>query len=140
MEEEILKEVTLPSGANLKMNPAPFKDAHALFQSFLIFQSAMKDFYPVEVLEEQDQKKAVRALVPWSLSSPAVHAALTACFKRCLYRDLPINEKTFEPVEARGDFIEVCTEVAAENLNPFMKGLWQELSRNGLRKGDSSQK
>lgn len=149
MSEETLREVQLPSGATLKLNAAPFRDAHALFQAFLAFQSIINQFYPAELLKKEDQKEALRSLIPWALSSQQFHQALTVCFKRCLYKtnipgptdaDLPVNDKTFETPEARGDFAKVCVEVAVENLDPFMSGLWRELSGKPKAPESSSQR
>lgn len=112
-----IREVTLKSGTVLKINDAPFKDAHALYQSvlrMLVFQ---------EVPEGKEKRDVVREYLPLSLSSTEVHQATMKCFQRCLYGDQKITEATFEPLEARSDFVQACLEVQIQNLDPFLGGL-----------------
>ena len=58
------------------------------------------------------------------LASKKIEAALAECMKRVTYNGLKITEDTFEPVEARDDYLTVCVEVTRENVVPFMKSLF----------------
>ena len=117
-----MKEMTLGSGAVLKVGIVPFEDAKALYQTILEetrgvnfnsqveFRSVLKDFFCI------------------GFASKRVEAALWTCFKRCQYCDkrgeFKIDKDTFEPLEAREDYIEVCTLATTEILAPFSKGLF----------------
>lgn len=116
-----MREVILPSGAILKVAPAPFSDAHTLYKEFV-----------AEIRKTQ----AMSAKIPMAdflkdlfcigFSSPGVEKALWKCMERCLYNEQRIKPDVFEPVEARDDFVKVCTEVATENVSPFAKSLYAE--------------
>ena len=49
-------------------------------------------------------------------------------FEWCVFRKGPlkIDKDTFEPVENREDYIQVCLEVIKENVAPFLKSLFAE--------------
>jgi hypothetical protein len=77
-----------------------------------------------------DMMTLFKELFCGSFTSKEVERCLWACFARCLYSGPTIEGKitkdTFEPLEARQDFIVVCTEVARENVLPFVNGLYAE--------------
>lgn len=56
-------------------------------------------------------------------SSKKIEKALGACLKRCTYNDLKIDENTFEPEEARQDYLPVLFEVLGEVIRPFLSSL-----------------
>lgn len=56
-------------------------------------------------------------------SSRKIKEKLDPLLKRCLYDNAPINEKTFQSIEAREDYLEIIEVVAVENIRPFVKGL-----------------
>lgn len=116
-----MKEVELPSGAVLKITPAPFAAAKALYQAVLEESKAVQFSMTMEI------SALLKDILCYSFSSKRIEAALSECLKRCTYNsgngDLRIDADTFEPVEAREDYPVVCTEVAMENLRPFAKSL-----------------
>lgn len=116
-----MREVQLPSGATLKITPAEFPVAKALYQAVL---------REVRGINGADMKDILKEVFCAGFSSPQIEACLWDCFKRCLYNsgggDLKITPDTFEPVERRGDYMKVCTEVAKENITPFVKSLYAE--------------
>ncbi len=119
-----LKEIVLPSGAILKIGLAPFSDAKTLYQAFL---SELKS---VQMSEKSEATGLLKDLLCVGLSSKSIEAALAPCLKRCLYNDRKItDESIFESVEARGDYLQVCLEVAKENILPFVKSLFAEYSK-----------
>jgi hypothetical protein len=119
-----LKEVRLPSGAVLKVNPAPFADAKALYQAVLV------EMQKVTIKGDRELGDLYKDLFCVGLSSPEVERRLIPCLSRCTYNsgngDLKIDADTFEPVNVRGDYIEVCMEVAKENIAPFGKSLYAQ--------------
>ncbi len=115
-----MREVNLPSGAILKVAAAPFADAKALYQAML---AEMREI-PVSL--GVDMGVVIKDLFCAGMSSPIVDAAITKCVARCLYNGEKITTATFEPVEARADYVKVLAEVAKENVFPFMKSLFAE--------------
>jgi len=113
-----LKEILLPSGATLKVQLSPLIDAKALLSAVLEESKNLK----IESQTDIDLG-LLKDIVCAGFSSPKIDKALTACMKRALYNDLKIDDKTFEPEDARQDYLIVCFEVAKANLLPFMKSL-----------------
>lgn len=122
-----MREVTLPSGATLKVTPSAFAVSKALYQAVL---SELKG---VPVSASTDHPALFKDLMCTGFSSPAIEACLSECFKKCTYNcgkgDMRIDADTFEPVENRDDYIMVCFEVAKENVFPFLKSLYAEFQR-----------
>lgn len=122
-----MREHKLPSGAILKVSPAPFKEAKALYQAIL------KEGRGIEVSSKTELAALYKEIFCAGFSSVEVERCLEACFKRCQYCDsrgeLKIDESTFEPVNARDDYMTVCMEVAKENVLPFVKSLYAEYQR-----------
>lgn len=119
-----MREVKLPSGAHLKIGPASFKDAKALYQALLREMKNLNSGAKTDIL------MLCKEVLCTAYSSPEIEACLWECFKKCIYcgpsGDLKIDDSTFEPVKAREDYITVCMEVAKENVAPFMKSLYAE--------------
>lgn len=108
----------LPSGAELRITLAPFSDSKALYQAFLEEIKGLK----VESSTEIDTN-FIKDIFCVGLASKKLEVALWKCMERALYNNLKITEATFEPVEARQDYMLVCFEVAKENIAPFTKTL-----------------
>lgn len=117
------QDVALPSGATLKITISPFLIANALFQATLEETKAM------DISASTDVVSMVKEIFCASFSSQKMHKALQECMKRALYNDKRIDADTFEPIEAREDYLTVCAEVALANLRPFTKHLASELKR-----------
>ncbi len=121
-----MKEVKLPSGAVLKLNPAPFADAKALYQAVL------EEIKGISMFSATEMVSVYKDIFCAGFSSRKIEACLWECLKRCTYNnnsgsgDLKIDISTFEPVSAREDYTTVCMEVAKENINPFVKSLYAE--------------
>jgi hypothetical protein len=119
-----MKEINLPSGAILKITLAPFIDAKALYQAVL------DEIKSINIATNPDMASVFKDLACIAFSSKKIEQCLEVCFKRCTYDsgkgDLKIDQNTFEPVEARSDYMAVCMNVAKENILPFMKSLYAE--------------
>jgi len=116
-----MREYTLPSGAVLKIQPAPFRDARALYQAILEEARALKIDAETEI-----DVNLMKDLMCTAFSSKKIEAALDVCFKRALYNDGRISDDTWEPEAARGDYMPACIEVAKENILPFTKSLYSQ--------------
>lgn len=115
-----MREVSLPSGATLRVGPSPFGDALRLNEATL------RVLRGVDVKPE-DMGNVIKGLLCDVASSPEFKAALQPCLARCLYNGGKIDEKTFEDSKTWGDYYDVVYEVAKENLEPFMKSLYARL-------------
>lgn len=115
-----MRDVKLPSGATLGVDSAPFEVSKNLYQVLLFEMRALDISFGVE-LSNQLTKMFI-----YGLSSKAIDQAMVPCLKRCTYNGLKIDHDTFEPVEAREDWVKVLALVAEENIAPFMKSLFAE--------------
>lgn len=128
-----MREVKLPSGSVLKVSPAPFEDAKALFQAMA---AEMKG---VELSSSREITDMLKDLFFIGFSSKYIERCLEKCMERCLYNGVRINADTFEPIDARQDYLTVMAEVATENLGPFLKSLFAKF-REVLTTIEDSQK
>lgn len=121
------RDVTLPSGAVLKVHSASFAESKALYQAL------MDEVKGVSFNGKADLGNALKDVLSIAVSSKKIEAALWVCMARCIYNsgagDLKIDQDTFEPVKARGDYTAICKEVMEENVGPFAKGLYAEFQR-----------
>lgn len=119
-----LKTVKLPSGAELKLHAAPFADSKALLQAVLEESKGLRldGNSDIDVNLWKD-------LVCVGFSSKKIEACLAKCMERALVDGQRIDDKTFEPLERRDDYMSVCYEVAKENLLPFTKSLYAQYSQ-----------
>lgn len=125
-----MREIKCPSGAILKVTPAPFAVAKALYQAVL------KEGRTINVHIGEGLPNLYKEIFCAGFSDPAIDLYLKQCLLRCLYcpaveggAEMKIEDSTFEPVEAREDYMFVCMEVAKENLTPFVKSLYAEYRR-----------
>lgn len=117
-----MREVKLPSGTVLRVQAAEFGDAWTLWQVFLEELKGLK----IDSTMEMDYN-FLKDIFCSGFSSKKFEAALKKCMQPCIYGEQRIvNYDMFEPLEARQDFMQVCFEVAAENVRPFTKSLYAE--------------
>lgn len=118
------KEVSLPSGAKLKIGMPPFEVSKALYQVVL------EEGKGILIASKTEMASVYKDLFCIGFSSKKIEACLWDCFKHCQYCDkrgeLKIDNDTFQPLEAREDYMTVCMEVAKENISPFVKSLYAE--------------
>ena len=124
------KEITLPSGRILVFQMAPFADGNKLCK--VVFNElkqvdASFDMSNIKNLMSQDIKgdtmNIIKNLICQLMGSDALERALGVCMARCTYEGMSITKDTFEPEEARGDYLPCAWEVIKNNLAPFFKGL-----------------
>lgn len=116
-----MKEVKLPSGNILKIHVADFHVSRELYKAVLKEGKALK-LNPKDNVDVNFFKDLFCSM----LSSDEIEKRLWDCMKKSLINNLPITEQTFEPVEMRGDYLQVMIEVARENVMPFMKDLYAQ--------------
>jgi hypothetical protein len=120
-----MKEFTLTSGAILKMGNLPFSVSKSLLQA------VFEEIKSVKISSQAEILQVAKDIFCAGITSKKVEIALAECFKKCIYCDkrgeLKIDDDTFEPSEAREDYIEVCTLVMKESLTPFSKSLFVQL-------------
>jgi hypothetical protein len=118
------KEKKLPSGAVLRFNLAKFEDGRDLYQAFA------EETKAVRFNSTRETGEVWKDLAVIALSSKTIEAAIWKCFKRATYDtgtgEMKITTETFEPPEAREDYIPALLEIGKENLQPFMKSLYAE--------------
>jgi hypothetical protein len=110
--------IKMPSGATLVVALASFAESKELYQVMMKEGKTLK----IDGKTDLDYNFFKDGLCAF-LSSKEVEAALWECMKRCTYNKMKIDEDTFEPEEAREDYMIVMYEVAMANLKPFLKGL-----------------
>lgn len=119
-----LKEIKLPSGAVLRIHPAKFDESKELYQSVL------EEAKGLVISSKTEMAGVYKDLFCIGFSSKKIESALWKCFPYCTYESgkgaLKIDSDTFEPIEARNDYLTVCMEVAKENILPFAKSLYAE--------------
>lgn len=114
------KESVMPSGAVLKIQPAPFAEAKALWQAIL------KELKTINVSFGDNAALMLKDIFCAGFSSPYVELCLKPCLQRCTLDGLKIDDDTFEPELRRQDYVKVCAEVVRENVLPFVKALFAE--------------
>ena len=116
-----MKEHKLPSGAMLRFELAPFKESRALYQSILREVKEVR-------LDDKDELNMdlFKNIFCTLLSSEEIEKCIFVCMEKSLYNNFKITEESFEPEEARQDYLECLMTVAWENILPFGKALFAE--------------
>lgn len=133
--------ITLKSGASLAVTMAPFSAGNRLMKTVARELAGVDfnlDLRSFEQLSSQDAN-VLKNVVFQIIQSDAVEAALADCMKKCLYNEQRITPATFEPEDARPDYLPVAWEVMKANLRPFFSGLdWSSLT--GAKPSSNAQK
>ena len=117
--------ITLKSGSTLEIGIASFASGNRLMKTVarelaaVSFDFNLSNFSDLSGQDINVLKNAVFQL----LQSDALEAALMECAKKSLYNGEKITPQTFEPEDARQDYMPVAWEVMKANLSPFFKGL-----------------
>lgn len=120
-----MKTIEMPSGAKLEITLAPFSDANVLYKKIARELKTVKVNAGMDI--ENMDVNFIKDLMLTAIGSDEIEDAIKTCMKRCTYKGVKIDKDTFEPEEARGDYFQVCFEIAKENLLPFLKGLFAQL-------------
>lgn len=132
---ELPQVLSLPSGARLELQHAPFSVSMKLLKTIARELAAVSLGLKIDLNLADPQamiSKLLREDLPLDLiknavcqlvASDAVEAVVAECLGRCLYNNVGIDKKTFEPAGARGDYLPAAWEVIQFNLRPFFSGL-----------------
>lgn len=122
-----MTEVTLPSGAVLKIGMIPFDASNNLKKAVL------KEMQGIQIHSTRQIMDMCKDYLCLSFASEPVETCLWECMKRCTYNngngDMKIEKSTFENPIALGDFTHIQMEIALACLIPFGKGLFAVLQR-----------
>lgn len=114
-----MKEVTLPSGAILKIGHTPWEISLALSEA------VAEEFKGVAIKSDLEMATIYKDIFCTLFPSKKLKECLWKCFERCTYNsgkgDFRIDKQTFEAEEARQDYFTVCLEVGKQNIAPFVK-------------------
>jgi hypothetical protein len=116
-----MKEIALPSGAVLKITVSSFAVSKNLFQAISEEAKGLK----IDASTEIDVN-LIKDLFCAGISSKRIEQCVWECMKKATYNGLNISEETFEPEEARQDYLQVLVEVTKENVLPFTKSLFAQ--------------
>lgn len=117
-------EFMTANNAKVVIGPAAFKDAMAL-KSAITKEIANSDLdFDFEKEINVGDFAKIALMID---SSSEVNKALFDCLSRCTYKGHKITEATFEDVEARKDYYEICIACVKENLLPFFESLHLKL-------------
>lgn len=120
-------KIKLVSGKELDITLAPFEDSKSLYAACAEEVKGLK--------VDPDQSVDINFLKDIFLTgifSKKIEQALVKCMSRATYAGLKIDKDTFEEEEARGDYMQVCFEVARANISPFTKNLsalWSDIKK-----------
>lgn len=130
-----MAEITVPSGAKVNINVAPFLEVMRLKSAI---QRSFADS-KIEINFNDNISEMVKTIMEID-SDPEVGKYLFKCLERCTYNGEKITENTFEPEKAREDYYDIVIECLKVNLSPFFKGLvskWNGISGSLVKKPDS---
>lgn len=133
-----MRELTLPSGATLRIEISSFPVSKALYQAVL------RELKGLSFTANAETGELLKEFFCLAFSSMQVEACLWECFKKCAYTNkegttTKITPDTFESEESREDYFSACVEVAKDNIAPFMKSLFASF-KTGLVIIDGIQK
>jgi hypothetical protein len=121
-----MSEYDLPSGAKLHVTPLDFSEAFAVFQQVAKIIGLIEvDLQGIELGKDfmaQDLMKFKRPLTQL-LSNSDIEKAGKQCLKKCTYDGLKIDDRTWNAVEARKDYLFAIFFALKENCSPFLAGV-----------------
>lgn len=126
------KEIKLTSGNILNATMVTFSDGRNLYQSIIAELNNLN----IDVGDQIDIN-FIKGIFCQLIISKEIEKNIWTCFNRTLYKKNKITLETFEPIDARGDYIEACMEICWFNLEPFIGGLFVKLSGVTSRITDS---
>ena len=127
-----MKEFTTKSGAEVKINLAPWADAKKLKAS--IQREAAASGVKMDLSADAS---AIIATVLSIDSSVDFDAQLFNCLARCTRNGQKITESTFNDEDARADYYEIVAACLEVNFRPLVQGFLSVLPK-GLIKESST--
>ena len=135
-------EKRLDSGAELVVSLASFEVGHRLFKCVarelesvnITVGGSAKSFKELSDLEINDSTvNTIKNVIARLVSSEGIDSVLWECMSWATYNKIKIvkENRVFESIEARGDFLIVAKEVLWFNLSPFFRNLGSLLPGRG---------
>ena len=117
--------IQLKSGASLAVTIAPYAAGKHLLKVVARELAGIQFDLDLDNIDDISGKdvNVLKNVAFQLIQSDAVEAALAKCMEKCVYNGERIVATTFEPAEARPDYLPVSWEVMKANLGPFFKGL-----------------
>jgi hypothetical protein len=122
-------ENKLPSGAVLEVTPLDCGDAYAIFQQVMKVIGLLdidlskldmtKDFKAQDIIEF---KRPLAQL----LSNSELEKAAKKCLTKCTYDGMKVTEATWNPLNARQDYLFAMFFALKENCSPFLDGVFSD--------------
>ena len=112
------KEIAMPSGKTLSFQDPDFEDALNLYQAVL------EEAKPIQFNTNLEVGTIIKDVFCTAFSSKKIQACIWKCMEKCLYNGERVTKSTWEPVEARSDYMAACLEVAIKSISPFTKDLF----------------
>ena len=121
--------IVLPSGAEAEIQMASFDVCNRLLKS------VMKEVEGVPVSlglrgagidtskMTDEALNTIKSVIARLISSEKIEDVLWECMATVLYKGKRVTKETFEPGEARADYLPLAKEVLVHNLGPFFKNL-----------------
>lgn len=113
-----MRDHKLKSGRTLRVQPADFRKSKTLFDA--VAKEIKAAHYDAK---QEIDINFIKNTLLGLISSEAVEVALWPCMTGVLVGTDKVTPEFFEKSENREDFLEICYEVAKENVIPFMKNL-----------------
>lgn len=107
----------LPSGAELSITTATFERALELFKAY------SEELGKLKFSEDMSTLALEKNMFATLIDSNRIENALKECMKSVRIDGLEVTQEYFKDPERWADYVEVCLEVARDNVNPFMKNL-----------------
>lgn len=118
---EHIKEVDLPSGSKLRIYNIPIDPATELVEAFAAELKMLKLDTSMTVTD------LFKDALCSAISSPQIKQRIFKCMSFCTYDsgngEFKIDKSTFEPLNARKDYLFVMFEVGKETIGPFTNDL-----------------
>ena len=114
-----MKEIKLSSGFILKITPATFSDANALYKEIASECKAIK-------MSSDINENLIKDVMCILISSDKIESCIWKCFERCTYNGIKIETELFEDEKTREVYFSICKEVMLYNVAPFLKSLYSE--------------
>lgn len=115
-----MREITVPSGAQVKIGIAGWDDVMTL-KGAILAEAARADIKITMDMAADFDIGQIAKMAMLVDSSKTVYDALFKCLGKSTYNGQSITKATFEPVEARRDYYKIVIEFMKDNLGPFFE-------------------
>lgn len=127
-----MEAIKLPSGAELEITLLDFEPAFEVSQVVSRFIGLLDVDLKAMGLENAKSLAdldldAIKRPLSQILSNQELRKAGDKCLTKCIYNGLKITPKTWEPAEARQDYLFAVFHALKANIAPFFEGAFSSL-------------